>query len=191
MAMEKYQAQVVQLLSHPSVDPIFTKIEAKTQVKREAVAGGSLAILALYLIFGAAAELICSIIGFVYPAYCSIKAIETSTKSDDTQWLTYWVVYSILSIIELPFEAIILHYFPIYWLAKTAFLMWCYLPSRNNGADFVYNKIIHPLFKQHETQIDNVFEEVTDKATDVFEEAKKIVVDNVVDAVKADLIKED
>jgi len=183
MAMQK---QLTEILRHPSLDPIFTQIEAKTSVKREAVAGGSLALLALYLIFGAAAELICNVIGFIYPAYCSIKALETTRKTDDTQWLTYWVVYAVLSIIELPFEGLFLHYFPVYWLAKTAFLMWCYLPSVNNGADIVYNRIIKPLFKQHEKEVDDVIEEVTDTVTDVVEEAKKIAVEKVIDAVKLD-----
>jgi len=188
MSLQKLQGQVAELLHHPSVDNIFTTIEVKTAVKREAVAGGSLALLALYLIFGDAAELICNIIGFIYPAYCSIKAIETVSKSDDTQWLTYWVVYACLAIIELPFEDLILHYFPIYWLSKTAFLMWCYLPSVNNGAEVVYNCIIKPLFKKHETKIDTVIEEVADTVTDAVEEAKKVAIEKVVDAVKLDKV---
>ena len=38
--------------------------------------------------------------GFVYPAYRSIKAIETSIKDDDTQWLIYWVVFACFSVAE-------------------------------------------------------------------------------------------
>lgn len=190
--MEKYQAQLTELLQHPAVDPLFTKIEAKAHVKREHVAGGTLALLALYLIFGAGAEFICNFIGFIYPAYCSIKALETSRKDDDTQWLTYWVVYAVLSIIELPFDLLILSYFPIYWLAKTVFLMWCYLPTKNNGADFVYKRLIRPLFKVHEPKIDKVFEDVADKvaetlapAKDIVADAKDIVADAVYENIKA------
>ena len=39
-------------------------------------------------------------IGFAYPAYCSIRALESSVKSDDTQWLTYWVVFAAFSVVE-------------------------------------------------------------------------------------------
>ena len=38
--------------------------------------------------------------GFVYPAYCSIKALESTVKNDDTQWLTYWVVFAAFSVVE-------------------------------------------------------------------------------------------
>ncbi|KIH44001.1 TB2/DP1, HVA22 family [Ancylostoma duodenale] len=53
---------------------------------------GVAAMQGLYLIFGHFAQLVCNFMGFIYPAYVSVKAIETATKDDDTQWLTYWSV---------------------------------------------------------------------------------------------------
>ena len=37
---------------------------------------------------------------FAYPAYCSIKALETLNKQDDKKWLTYWVVFAFFSVLE-------------------------------------------------------------------------------------------
>ena len=37
---------------------------------------------------------------FAYPAYCSIKALETLNEQDDKKWLTYWVVFAFFSVLE-------------------------------------------------------------------------------------------
>lgn len=47
----------------------------------------------------------------------SIKAIESTVKEDDTQWLTYWVVYGLFSIVE-AFSDIFLFWFPFYYAGK-------------------------------------------------------------------------
>ena len=48
---------------------------------------------------------------------CRVKAIESERKDDDTQWLTYWTVYSAFSIVEF-FSDIFLSWFPLYFLFK-------------------------------------------------------------------------
>nr|CAB3490228.1 unnamed protein product [Digitaria exilis] len=39
--------------------------------------------------------------------YASVKAIETKSPVDDQQWLTYWVLYSLITLFELTFASII------------------------------------------------------------------------------------
>ena len=42
---------------------------------------------------------LCSdLIGFVFPMYASIKAIESPETDDDTLWLTYWLVFSLFKV---------------------------------------------------------------------------------------------
>src|SRR4051794_24675323 len=50
---------------------------------------------------------------------CRINAIESASKEDDTQWLTYWVVFALLNVLEF-FSNTLVHYFPFYWLAKAS-----------------------------------------------------------------------
>ena len=64
-------------------------------------------------------------LGFVYPAYCSVRALESRSKDDDTKWLTYWVVFALFSVIEF-FSDILVGWVPFYWLTKVT-IIFCYL----------------------------------------------------------------
>ena len=52
---------------------------------------------------------------------CSIKAIESKEKDDDTKWLTYWVTYALFSLLEF-FSDIFLFWIPFYNLSKVCVL---------------------------------------------------------------------
>ncbi|XP_010114564.1 PREDICTED: receptor expression-enhancing protein 5-like, partial [Chlamydotis macqueenii] len=108
-----------------------------------------------------------------------IKAIESPNKDDDTQWLTYWVVYGVFSIVEF-FSDIFLSWFPFYYMLKCGFLLWCMAPSPSNGAEFLYHRIIRPFFLKHEAQLDSVVKDLKDKAAEtadtITKEAKKATV---------------
>lgn len=140
---------------------VLTQIETKTGVKRLHLVLGLIGIHALYLAFGCSAELLCNVIGFIYPAYMSMKAIESSRKDDDTQWLTYWVVFALLSIVEFFSEAFVM-YIPIYWLLKCAFLIWLYSPT-TLGAQKIYHRAIQPFVRKHQTAIDKQFSRAAQK----------------------------
>lgn len=132
----------------------FEKAEQLTGVKRVYLALGLLGLWALYMILGHGAELICNAIGFAYPAYTSMIALESSNKEDDTRWLTYWVTFAAFSLVEF-FSEIILGFIPFYWLMKCIFLIWCFAPISNNGSQFLYSRIIRPVFLKNRKTIDD------------------------------------
>lgn len=48
-----------------------------------------------------------------------MKALETSDKKDDTKWLTYWVLFAVLTIIE-HFSFVVHKIIPFYFLLKVS-----------------------------------------------------------------------
>lgn len=75
----------------------LARIPALQQIDRQAghpkaktyavVAASGLYLLLIF--FNVAGSLLTNLIGFVYPAYASFHAIESSNKEDDTQWCVY------------------------------------------------------------------------------------------------------
>mmetsp|Transcript_9701 Transcript_9701/g.31082 ORF Transcript_9701/g.31082 Transcript_9701/m.31082 type:complete len:182 (+) Transcript_9701:199-744(+) len=112
--------------------------------------------IVLYVTIGPG--LLCNLVGFVYPAYASFKAIESEGKEDDTQWLTYWVVYAIFNIVE-TFADVILFWFPFYYSLKFGFLIWLFLPSIR-GAQYLYNTIILPFFTVQEKRFNDAVQDI-------------------------------
>mmetsp|Transcript_8375 Transcript_8375/g.17295 ORF Transcript_8375/g.17295 Transcript_8375/m.17295 type:complete len:178 (-) Transcript_8375:79-612(-) len=111
-------------------------------------------------------------VGFIYPSWASYKALESKSPVAAAQWLTYWVVFSLFTVLEY-FADYVISWLPLYYLLKLGFILWLQLPQ-TQGATQLYIKCVQPLVKKHEEEIDRALEQGWKKVEDhVFEVKSK------------------
>jgi len=84
------------------------------------------------------------ILMLAYPLYASVIAIESPSTEDETQWLTYWVLYSLLTLIEIALDRVLV-WLPFWYTLKLLAICWLVLPQFH-GAAFVYDNFVKKYF---------------------------------------------
>ncbi len=109
----------------------------------------------LLVVLDIGSSFLSNLVGFVYPSYMSFKALQTSYSEDDRHWLTYWTVYSFVTLFD-PFLEIILSFIPMYHLFKVYlfyyqlfFYVWMFNP-KTQGAEVIYQKAVKPFLNQYQ-----------------------------------------
>ncbi len=78
--------------------------------------------------------------------------MESNRQDAAPEWLTYWVIFSLFTVIE-SVGTILISWIPFYSFLKLAFLVWLLLP-RFKGASKTYHALVQPFMKKHEDKID-------------------------------------
>ncbi|KAJ2605867.1 ER membrane protein DP1/Yop1 [Coemansia sp. BCRC 34490] len=123
--------------------PLAVAFQNKTGVPKVYGAAGFASVWILLVFFNIGAPLLVNLVGFGYAAYATVGAIESPGKEDDTQWLAYWVVFGLFNVAEY-FAGFLLYWFPFYYVAKLAFLVWLMLPA-TRGAERLYHTGVRPI----------------------------------------------
>lgn len=183
--MDQVQKQLKVFRTKLDQFPILDKAEEITKIPKEYLTiAGSFLLLTL-IFFGIGAGSVCSIVGFVYPAYKSLLAIESKHRGDDTQWLIYWVVYCFFSMIEV-FTDFLLYWIPFYYAFKLAFLLWAMLPQ-TRGATFLYEAFLKDFLKKNESKIDQALDEAKRTAGSIGKEMAAVTAEGI--STAAELVK--
>ena len=100
----------------------------------------------------------CTVIGILWPAYQSFKALESGSVdsatrgTDAKRWLRYWIVHALALVAEGPSD-LLLDWFPGYYPLKIGLFYWMAHP-RLRGAEAVYARVVRDMLKLNEGDID-------------------------------------
>ncbi|KAK4686705.1 receptor expression-enhancing protein 5/6, partial [Tremellales sp. Uapishka_1] len=138
--------QVNALDAELSKFPILRDLESRTRVPKAYGVLGlafTFVVLIFFNMFGLASP-VSNLIGWALPAYLSVQAIESPGTNDDKQWLTYWVVFGSLNLLESAAIRPLLYWVPMYFVFKTVFTVWLMLPA-TRGAEVLYTNVLRPV----------------------------------------------
>ncbi|KAL4942654.1 TB2/DP1, HVA22 family-domain-containing protein [Aspergillus oleicola] len=124
---DRAQHSIAQLDKELSKYPVLNNLERQTSVPKVYVILGLGGIYTFLVFFNIAGQFLTNLAGFLIPTYYSLNALFTAGKADDTQWLTYWVVFSFFTVIESAVSAP--YWFPFYYIFKFVLVLWLSLPQ--------------------------------------------------------------
>ncbi|KAF8633190.1 hypothetical protein AX15_001487 [Amanita polypyramis BW_CC] len=127
--------------------PALTYVERRTQVPKSYVAISGVALVIILHLVNPLAAPVSNLVGFVLPAFLSLKAIDAPAPNDDVQWLTYWVIFAFFNFVESFALRLVLYYLTWYFPLKTVILLWLQLPAFR-GAEVAYSKVLKPILSE-------------------------------------------
>jgi receptor expression-enhancing protein 5/6 len=162
---DKAQHQISQIDKELSKYPVLNNFEKQTSVPKVYAFLGLIGLYFFFVFFNIGGEFLVNFAGFVIPGYYSLEALFSASKVDDTQWLTYWVVYAFLTVFESVINAV--YWFPFYYVFKFVLILWMALPM-TNGAQIVFRSFIQPVFSRFFSQTGSTAADVRGKADQAF-----------------------
>jgi len=100
-------------------------------------------------------RLISLVLGTLYPAYASYKAVRTKDVKEYVKWMMYWIVFALFTTAETLTDVFLAFWFPFYYELKVLVLVWLLSPV-TSGSSLLYRKCVHPWLLRREQRIDEV-----------------------------------
>jgi len=143
---DRAQNYISQIDKELSRYPTVVNLERQTSVPKTYAFLGVIAVYFFLIFFNIAGQFLTNLAGFAIPGYYSLEALFSVSKTDDTQWLTYWVVFAFLTLFESAVNAV--YWFPFYYTFKFVLTLWLALPAFG-GAQVVFRSFLQPVFSRY------------------------------------------
>nr|XP_033329197.1 uncharacterized protein LOC117221945 isoform X1 [Megalopta genalis] len=102
------------------------------------------------------------VLGNLYPAYASYKAVRTKNVKEYVKWMMYWIVFALFTCAETFTDVFFSFWFPFYYEIKTILVIWLLSPA-TKGSSILYRRFVHPALIRREAEIDETLQRVTEQ----------------------------
>jgi len=117
-----------------------------------AVAGAGFLWFLLFVLWGFMGELVCKVVGNLFPMYASFRALEDEDHDEVSSWLTYWVTFAAFTLLEGA-SAKLMSWLPFYYVMRLVLILWLFLPA-TRGAQALYTWTVAPVLRRYRPQVD-------------------------------------
>ncbi|CAG0906600.1 unnamed protein product [Darwinula stevensoni] len=93
------------------------------------------------------------VLGHLYPAYASYKAIQSRNTREYVKWMMYWIVLALFTCAETLADIFLSFWFPLYEEIKILLIIWFISPA-TRGSSFLYRRFVHPFLQEKSGEID-------------------------------------
>ena len=132
--------------------------------------GGILSVVFLIVMMIKGWLIVMTFITVLYPAVHSIRAIESKEEEDDKVWLTYWMVFGVLNVLE-TFFGFIFWIIPYWGWIRLGLFVWLLLPQFR-GSKVIYDSLVKPLMEKNKELIQSWISKAKEAAEKAAKEAQ-------------------
>lgn len=126
--MEKINQMTKPLSVYGDRVPQIKEIAGKLGVETGVLLGGVSALTLLITLFIFGSTILTLTITVIYPSIKSIGALESKGIDDDKEWLTYWIIFGLFTLLE-DFAGFILNMIPYFYWVKLVFFIFLLAPQ--------------------------------------------------------------
>ncbi|XP_034659384.1 HVA22-like protein h [Drosophila subobscura] len=121
-------------------------------------------------------RLIALLVGSLYPAFMSNKALNAKRPCDGNMrlWVSYWIVYGVFRVFDFFTQGCV-PLVPFLNEFKVLFLCWL-LPTLGGGSRIIYDQFLCSFLKSKEKSIDQALHKATQRGGDIIGQVRNVII---------------